>query len=119
MRKVYQFTLELRPVAKYASLLEAGTALGISWKTISSAIINGNKCHGKWFFSKKPEMSVDRVYYDETLSVKTSIVLTKSMSEELIILVGQRNKQQIIREVLQKWIDEEKKLKENEKEFVI
>lgn len=119
MRKVYQFNLELRPVAKYGSLLEASKALGISWKTISSAIINGNKCHGKWFFSKKPEMSVDRVYYEEALSVKTSIVLTKSMSEELITLVGQRNKQQIIREVLQRWIDEEKKLKENEKEFVI
>jgi hypothetical protein len=41
------------------------------------------------------------------------------MSEELITLVGQRNKQQIIREVLQRWIDEEKQLRENEKEFVI
>lgn len=119
MRKVYQFNLELRPVAKYGSLLEASKALGISWKTISSAIINGNKCHGKWFFSKKPEMSVDRVYYEETLSVKTSIILTKTMSEELITLVGQRNKQQIIREALQRWMDEEKQLRQNEKVVVI
>lgn len=119
MRKVYQFDLELRPVAKYGSLLEASKALGISWKTISSAIINGNKCHGKWFFSRKPEMNVDKVYYDETLSVKTSIILTKTMSEELITLVGQRNKQQIIREALQRWMDEEKKLRQNEKVVVI
>lgn len=120
MRKVYQFDLELRPVAKYASLLEAGNALGISWKTISSAIINGNKCHGKWFFSRNANMErVEKVYYDEPLSHKTSVVITKSMYEELITLVGQRNKQQIIREMLQRWMDEEKQLKQNEKVVVI
>ena len=120
MRKVYQFTLELSPVAEYGSLLEAGNALGISWKTISSAIINGNKCHGKWFFSRNANMErVEKVYYDEPLSHKTSVVITKSMYEELITLVGQRNKQQIIRGILQRWMDEEKQLKQNEKEFVI
>jgi hypothetical protein len=93
---------------------EASKVLSISWKTISSAVINKNKCHGKWFFSKSPEIKIDKIYFEESLSVKTSIVLTKSMFEDFNSLTGQRNKQQIIRELLNEWISKEKEKNKDE-----
>lgn len=105
---VYQFNLEKIPIAKFETLKEASESIGISWKTISSAIINENKCHGKWFFSKHPKFNPDRVYYEEPLSVKSSIILTKTMSDDLITLSGQRNKQTIIRNLIADWIKMEK-----------
>ena len=105
---VYQFDMDLNPIAKFETLKAASEAIGISWKTISSAIINENKCHGKWFFAKHPEMNPDRVYYEEKLSVKSSIILTKTMSDQFISLVKQRNKQAIIRSLIAEWIKVEK-----------
>jgi hypothetical protein len=105
---VYQFSLEKIPIAKFQTLKQASESIGISWKTISSAIINESKCHGKWFFSKHPEMNSDRIFYDEKLSVKTSIILTETMSSDFIRLAGQRNRQGIIRALISDWIKLEK-----------
>lgn len=111
---LYQFNLDLQLVSEYKTMKEASELLSISWKTISSAVINGNKCHGKWFFSKSPEIKVDKIYFEESLSVKTSIVLTKTLSDDLISLVGQRNKQAIIRELISEWITKEKEKNNHE-----
>lgn len=108
---IYQFNLNLELVAEYGSLLEAQYATGISYKTISSALINSARCHDKWFFSRSIHIVPKREYIDEPLSYKIMLSLTKSLGEDFLSVIGQRNKQVIIRNLIQEWVDKEKQLK--------
>jgi hypothetical protein len=113
--KVFQFNLNLELIAEYESIIEAQYATGISHKTISSAMIEGHRCHRKWFFSRSIHMEPKREYIDEPLTHKIMLTLPESLGEDFLSVIGQRNKQDILRNLIRNWVDKEMELKKQKK----
>jgi H2-forming N5,N10-methylenetetrahydromethanopterin dehydrogenase-like enzyme len=68
---------------------------------------------GGFYYTRSPMMDIDAQKREpkQKLDIKTSLMMTQKMADEFISLVGQRNKQDIIRELIAEWIKREKKNK--------
>jgi hypothetical protein len=68
---------------------------------------------GGFYYTRSPMMDIDAQQQEpkQKLDIKTSLMMTQKMADEFISLVGQRNKQDIIRGLIEEWIKREKKNK--------
>lgn len=108
---VYQFDKDSSLVAAHKSFSEAQSATSIPIRTIRSACERGGLCNKKYYFSSSPVMVKGVRKNGEVPGKKFTVVVTKEIWDDLLVTIGQRNKQDIFRKLLQDWI-------KNEKEFV-
>lgn len=106
---VYQFDKNLVLVVVYKSLSEAQKATSIPIRTIRSACMRGGLCDKKYYFSNSPVMKKGVRVKGEVPGKKFTVVVTKEIWDDLLVTIGQRNKQDIFRKLLQDWIEQEKK----------
>jgi hypothetical protein len=66
---------------------------------------------GGFYYTRTPMIDIDAPQRPKKLkhNVKMSLMLSEGMVDELLKLVGQRNKQDIIRGLIAEWIKKEKK----------
>jgi hypothetical protein len=100
-------------VTKYGALYEIQRDLGLLMNDVLTAMKYKHPIMG-YYFTRSPMIEIDlqKPETKEKLDVKTSIMMSQKMADELIVLVGQRNKQAIIRDLIADWIKKEKKKKQ-------
>jgi hypothetical protein len=108
---VYQFDRNSSLVATHKSFSEAQSATSIPIRTIRSACERGGLCNKKYYFSSSPVMVKGARKKGEVPGKKFTVVVTKEIWDTLLVTIGQRNKQDIFRKILQDWI-------KNEKEYI-
>jgi hypothetical protein len=106
---VYQYNSDLQIIAEYANVFEAERITGIPEKTLRSSIFKRSLCRKTWYFSREknfvPWVENRR---GEKAGKKFVVTLPDKMWDELLVLIGQRKKQDIFRDLLREWIDKEK-----------
>lgn len=103
---IYQFDTNLVLVAQYDTIVAASKALLIPSATISNACKEKQICRGQHYFSKEPIMvkKEPKVRIDGR---KFSVMVNLETWEDFLSCIGQRNKQDIFRELLKNWIESE------------
>jgi H2-forming N5,N10-methylenetetrahydromethanopterin dehydrogenase-like enzyme len=68
---------------------------------------------GGFYYTRSPMIDIDAQKREpkQKLDIKTSLMMTQKMADEFISLVGQRNKQEIIRGLIEEWMKKEKNVK--------
>jgi len=68
---------------------------------------------GGFYYTRSPMIDIDAQKKEtkQKLDIKTSLMMTQKMADEFISLVGQRNKQDIIRGLIEEWMKKEKNVK--------
>lgn len=102
---IYQYNSDLQIVAEYTTLKEAERITGIPEKTVSSSIVKGSFCRFQWYFSRHKEFVPWERLKSHKAGRKFTVMVTDEVWEEILRLAGQRNKQDIFRELLKNWID--------------
>ena len=66
---------------------------------------------GGFYYTRTPMIDLDaqQIEPKQKMDIKTSFMMTQKMADEFISVVGQRNKQDIIRGLIGEWIKKEKK----------
>jgi len=105
---VYQFDRNSSLVAVYKSLSQAQAATSIPIRTIRSACMRGGLCNKKYYFSNCDVMKKGARKKGEVPGKKFTVVVTKEIWDDLLVTIGQRNKQDVFRKLLQDWIKNEK-----------
>ena len=105
---VYQFDRDCSLMVVYKSLSEAQKATSIPIRTIRSACMRGGLCNKKYYFSSSSVMLKGARKNGEVPGKKFTVVVTKEIWDDLLVTIGQRNKQDIFRKLLQDWIKNEK-----------
>jgi len=102
-------------MAMHKSLSEAQKATSIPIRTIRSSCMRGGLCNKKYYFSNCDVMAKGARAKGEVPGKKFTVVVTKEIWDDLLVTIGQRNKQDIFRKLLQDWLKQEK----NEKDAII
>jgi hypothetical protein len=97
---------------KYGALYEIQRDTGFPMDDVIKAM-KGNYPIGGFFYTRSPMIDLDAPQAPKKLkySVKMSLMLSEDMVDEFLPLVGQRNKQDIIRGLIVEWMKKEKKAK--------
>jgi hypothetical protein len=68
---------------------------------------------GGFYYTRSPMIDIDAQQREpkQKLDIKTTLMMTQRMADEFISLVGQRNKQDIIRGLIEEWMKKEKNVK--------
>jgi hypothetical protein len=97
-------------VRKYGALYEIQRDMGVSVDEVIKAM-SDKRPIGGYFYTRTPMIDLDAPQKAAKAknSVKVSLLLSEGMADEFVALVGQRNKQDIIRDIIGQWIKNEKK----------
>jgi hypothetical protein len=97
-------------VRKYGALYEIQRDMGVPVDEVIKAM-SDKRPIGGYFYTRTPMIDIDAPQRPKKLkhNVKMSLMLSEDMVDELLKLVGQRNKQDIIRGLIAEWIKKEKK----------
>jgi len=97
-------------VRKYGALYEIQRDMGFPMQDVITAM-KEKRPIGGYFFTRTPMIDLDAPQKASKVknSVKVSLLLSEGMADEFVALVGQRNKQDIIRDIIGQWIKNEKK----------
>lgn len=108
---IYQYNIILEIVSEYPNLKEAERITGIPEGTISCATLRGSLCRGKWYFSRKTDFFPPERLKGEKAGKKFVVTVTDGMWDKMLVLIGQRKKQDIFRNLLAEWIKENEERK--------
>jgi len=103
---IYQFNTNLEIIAEYKSLSEVERITGMYARTVSSAMTKHRLCQKKWYFSRKKDF-VPLKWMNEKKGKQFSVVVSQEIWDKMLLLIGQRNKQNIFRGLLAEWIEKE------------
>lgn len=113
---IYQWNDKQEFVRKYSAFWEVQRDTGFLMKEIERAMKNKSFLGG-YYFTRTPmiELPVEepaRIELKRNLryNVKITLMIAEEVSDEFIKLVGQRNKQDIIRGLISEWVKKEKKI---------
>ena len=97
-------------VRKYGALYEIQRDTGFLMNDVITAM-KDKRPIGGFFYTRTPMIDIDAPQTPKKLkyNIKMSLMLSEAMVDEFIVLVGQRNKQEIIRGLIAEWIKKEKK----------
>jgi len=106
---IYQFDSDLKLIAVYPSLLEAERITGIADSTLSSAIFKKGLCYGKWYFSRNRNFQPHPRLKNPVAGQKFTVTVTDDVWDRFLIALGQRKKQDIFRNLLLEWLQNEER----------
>ena len=104
---IYLFSKDLKLISQYATVQEAGEFLSIPRNTINSSITKKGLCRGKYYFRREPVIIMPERTQGPVPGKKFTVVVTKEIWDDLLVTIGQRNKQDIFRKLLKNWIKSE------------
>jgi hypothetical protein len=113
---IYQWNEGQNFVRKYGALWEIQRDTGFLMKEIERAMKN-KYALGGYYFTRTPMLEVPKetpTKIDNSRklrhNVKMSLMISEELVDEFIKAVGQRNKQDIIRELITDWVKKEKRI---------
>lgn len=106
---LYQYDKKLKIVGVHKTLIEASKALGIPERTISSAMLRGSLCRGWWYFSCEMGFVPPERTKGEKRGRKFTVMVSDEIWDRMLIALGQRNKQDIFRNLLLEWLKNEER----------
>jgi len=111
---IYQWNEQTHAFSKkYGALYEIQRDTGFLMNDVITAM-KDKRPIGGFFYTRSPMIDIDAPQTPKKLkyNVKMSLMLSEAMVDEFLPLVGQRNKQEIIRGLIAEWIKKEKKNKQ-------
>jgi hypothetical protein len=108
---IYQWNEQTHAFSKkYGALYEIQRDTGFLMDDVIKAM-KDKRPIGGFFYTRTPMIDIDAPQTPKKLkyNIKMSLMLSEAMVDEFIVLVGQRNKQEIIRGLIAEWIKKEKK----------
>ena len=109
MSHIYQFDSDVKLIAVYPSLKEAERVTGIADSTIGTAIYRRGICRDKWYFSREREFEPRIRIYNPVAGKRFTVTVTDEVWDRLLVAVGQRKKQDIFRNLLLEWLENEER----------
>lgn len=106
---IYQYNSALQLIAEHPNLKEAQRITGISGKTISSAVLRGSLCKSGWYFSRRMDFVPPERLKGEKAGNKFTVIVSDRIWDRLLIAIGQRKKQDIFRNLLLEWLENEER----------
>lgn len=106
---IYQYNSDLQIIAEHPNLKEAQRITGISGKTISSAVLRGSLCKSGWYFSRRMDFVPQERLKGEKAGNKFTVIVSDRIWDRLLVAVGQRKKQDIFRNLLLEWLENEER----------
>jgi hypothetical protein len=105
---IYQFDLDLNLIATYDTLMDASDATGIPFGTLSSSTLRRAVCRNKYYFGRSSTIIPASRARSFKPGSKFTVLVTNEIWDEMLVLIGQRKKQDIFRDLLKEWIEKEK-----------
>jgi hypothetical protein len=112
---IYKFNIECRAIAVYRTLREAQKETGIPDSTIAQAIKRKALCRGEWYFSREMVMVPGERVKSPVAGKKFTVMVTDEVWDRLLVAVGQRKKQDIFRNLLSEWLENEEQRHDRQK----
>jgi hypothetical protein len=113
---IYQWNESHNFVRKYSALYEIQRDMGFLMDDVLKAM-KFKYALGGYYFTRSPMLEIPKeepAKIDVTrklrYNVKMSLMISEEMVDEFIKLVGQRNKQDIIRGLISDWVKKEKRI---------
>ena len=110
---IYQYNSDLQIVAEHRTLMEASKALGIPERTISAATLRGSFCRFQWYFSREMGFVPPGRTKGEKMGKKFTVMVSDEVWDRMLVVIGQRKKQDIFRHLLSEWLDNEERNRAN------
>jgi hypothetical protein len=108
---IYQWNEQTHAFSKkYGALYEIQRDTGFLMDDVIKAM-KDKRPIGGFFYTRTPMIDIDAQQREpkQKLDIKTTLMMTQRMADEFISIVGQRNKQDIIRGLIEEWMKKEKK----------
>jgi hypothetical protein len=108
---IYQWNEQTHAFSKkYGALWEIQRDMGFPMQDVITAM-KEKRPIGGFYYTRSPMMDIDAQQQEpkQKLNIKTSLMMTQKMADDFISIVGQRNKQDIIRGLIEEWMKKEKK----------
>lgn len=109
IKMIYQYNSDLQIIAQHRTLEDASRALGVPMKTLSSAIVKKSFCRLQWYFSHDTEFVLPQKPVKEKGGRKFTVMVKNSVWDRMLVVIGQRNKQDIFRNLLSGWLENEER----------
>ena len=113
---IYQWNEKSEFIKRYSALYEIQRDTGFLMNEIEKAMKNKNALGG-YYFTRTPmlELPVEKptqldINRKLRYNVKMTLMISEEVSDEFVKLVGQRNKQDIIRGLIADWVKKEKRI---------
>ena len=106
---IFQYNASLKVVGVHRTLEEASKALGIPVRTISAAVNKGSFCRFQWYFSRELNFVPWERIKGPKMGKKFTVMVSENVWDRLLIAVGQRKKQDIFRNLLLEWLENEER----------
>jgi len=107
---IYQWNEQTRAFVKeYGALYEIHRDLGILMEDVILSINDGRPVGG-FFFTITPTLDEPTPMKPKN-NIKISLMLSEELLDDFVVMVGQRNRQEIIRNLMAEWVKKEKELK--------
>ena len=110
---IYQYNKSLKIVGVHKTLMEASKALGIPERTISAATLKGSFCRFQWYFSREMGFVPLGRTKGEKMGKKFTVMVSDEVWDRMLVVIGQRKKQDIFRHLLSEWLDNEERNRAN------
>lgn len=104
---IYQYNADLQIIAEYPTLKEVERILSIPERTVSACVLRGAFCRSKWYFSRNKDFTPPIRMKGPRPGKKFTVCVTDEIWDQMLRLIGQRNKQDVFRDLLKNWIDKE------------
>lgn len=101
--------ITLKVLSYYKTLVEAEEILGIPAKTISSGVIRKSLVRGKYYFSRTVEFAPTVRIRQPRKTKRFILLLLPEMHDEMLKAIGQRNRQDVLRNIIKNWMLTENK----------
>lgn len=108
-RGIYQYNRGLKIVAVHKTLEAASIALNIPVRTISAAVIRGSLCRRCWYFSREMGFVPKEPLKGEVAGRRFAVTVTDGIWDRMLVAIGQRKKQDIFRNLLLEWLENEER----------
>lgn len=113
---IYQWNEKSEFIKRYSALYEVQRDTGILVNDVEKAM-KSKRILGGYYFTRTPmlELPVEQptkldISRKLRYNIKMTLMISEEVSDEFVKLVGQRNKQDIIRGLIADWVKKEKRI---------
>jgi hypothetical protein len=110
----YQYNTDLKVIGIHRTLEEASKAIGVPRRTIGAAVRKGSLCRFQWYFSRELNFVPWERLKGEKRGKKFTVMVSENVWDRLLVAIGQRKKQDIFRNLLLEWLENEERKHDRE-----